>query len=103
MPQAVSAILIVGINAYLYCSIIRSKKNLVSNLQLSGNDEHKVTKLQRLIHNLQMQLESSLPVFVLRGVGCLLNELHITTFIVISVNYLFFSGGISLTYILCNP
>ena len=87
LPQAVSVILTVGINAYLYRSIIRSKKKLASNLQLSGKDDHKVTRLQRLIHNLQVQLESSLPVFVLGGVDCLLNVLHVVTFIVVSVNY----------------
>ena len=58
-PQLTSA-MIVGTNVYLHCTIIQSKKKLENNLKLSGKDEHKVTKLQRLIHNLQMQLESSL-------------------------------------------
>ena len=73
LPEVVSAILIIGTNVYLYRSIIQSKKKLENNLKLSGRDEHKITKLQRLIHNLQMQLESSLPVFVLEGIDCLLN------------------------------
>ena len=85
LPQVVSAILIIGTNAYLYRTIIQSKKKLENNLKLSGRDEHKVTKLQRLIHNLQMQLESSLPVFVLGGVDCLLNVSRVLVFIVINV------------------
>ena len=76
LPQVVSAILIIGTNAYLYRAIIQSKKKLENNLKLSGRDEHKITKLQRLIHNLQMHLESSLPVFVLGGVDCLFNLLR---------------------------
>ena len=106
LPQVVSVILTIGINAYLYRSIIRSKKKLASNLQLSGKDEHKVTKLQRLIHNLQMQLESSLPVFVLGGIDCLLNALHIVTFIVVAVNYPLPSSAIPRIYFmqfLVNP
>ena len=75
-PQVTSAILIVGTNAYLHRTIIQSRKKLDNNLKLSGKDEHKVTRLQRLIHNLQMQLESSLPVFVLGGVDCLFNVLR---------------------------
>ena len=66
LPQVVSAILIIGTKVYLYRSIIQSKKKLENNLKLSGRDQNKITKLQRLIHNLQMQLESSLPVFVLQ-------------------------------------
>ena len=65
LPQVISAILIIGTNVYLYRSIIQSKKKLENNLKLSGRDEN---KLQQLIHNLQMQLESSLPVFVLGGI-----------------------------------
>ena len=91
LPQVVSAILIVGTNAYLYRAIVRSKKKLVNNLKLSGRDEHKITKLQRLIHNLQMQLESSLPVFVLGGIDGLLNLLRIVLFIVITVFFPFSS------------
>ena len=106
LPQVVSVILTIGINAYLYRSIIRSKKKLASNLQLSGKDDHKVTKLQRLIHSLQLQLESSLPVFVLGGVDCLFNVLHIVTFIVIAVNYPLPSSAIPRIYFmqfLVNP
>ena len=93
LPQVVSAILIVGTNVYLYRTIIQSKKKLENNLKLSGRDEHKVTKLQRLIHNLQMQLESSLPVFVLGGIDCLLNVSRIVLFIVIIVFFPFSSGA----------
>ena len=50
-PQLTSA-MIVGTNVYLHCTIIQSKKKLENDLKLSGKDEHKVTKLQRLIHNL---------------------------------------------------
>ena len=50
-PQVLSAILIIGTNAYLYRSIIQSKKKLENNLKLSGRDDHKITKLQRLIHH----------------------------------------------------
>ena len=80
-------ILIVSTNVYLYRSIIRSKKKLESNLKLSGRDEHKITKLQRLIHNLQLQLESSLPVFVLGGVDCLMIVLCAVIFVVINAFY----------------
>ena len=73
LPQVASAIMIIGTNVYLYCAIIQSKKKLEDNLKLSGKDEQKVTRLQRLI---QMQLQSSLPVFVLGGVDCLLNILR---------------------------
>ena len=93
LPQVVSAILIVGTNVYLYRTIIQSKKKLENNLKLSGRDEHKVTKLQQLIHNLQMQLESSLPVFVLGGIDCLLNASRIVLFIVIIVFFPFSSGA----------
>ena len=89
LPYVVSAILIVSTNAYLYRAIVRSKKKLVNNLKLSGRDEHKITKLQRLIHNLQMQLESSLPVFILGGIDGLLNLLRIVLFIVITVFFSF--------------
>ena len=58
MPLVVSAIMIVGTNVYLYRSIIQSKKKLENNLKLSGKDEYKITKLQRLIHNLHMQFET---------------------------------------------
>ena len=87
LPQAVSAILIVGTNVYLYRSIIQSKRKLENNLKLSGKDDHKVTRLQRLIHNLQIQLESSLPVFVLGGVDCFLNLLRVVIVTVMAVYY----------------
>ena len=61
---------------------------LKNNLKLSGKDDHKVTKLQRLIHNLQLQLESSLPLFVLGGVDCLLNVLRVIIFVILYVFYL---------------
>ena len=83
-PQVVSAILIVGTNVYLYRRIIQSKLKLENNLKLSGRDENKITQLQRLIHNLQMQLESSLPLFVLGGIDSLLNILRVIIFIVIN-------------------
>ena len=86
-PQVVSAILIVGTNVYLYRTIIQSKKKLESNLKLSGRDEHKITKLQRLIHNLQMYLESSLPVFILGGIDCLLNILCSVVFGIVYALY----------------
>ena len=88
LPQAVSAILIVYqcILVPCYCSV---KKKVSKQLKLSGRDEHKITKLQRLIHNLQMQLESSLPVFVLGGIDGLLNLLRIVLFIVITVFFPF--------------
>ena len=85
LPHVVSAILIVGTNVYLYRTIIQSKKKLENNLKLSGRDEHKITKLQRLIHNLQMQLESSLPVFLLGGIDCLLNVSRVLVFVAINV------------------
>ena len=94
LPQAVSVILIIGTNVYLYCTIIQSKQTLENNLKLSGKDDHKVTRMQRLIHNLQMQLESSLSVFVLGGVDCLLNVLRTATFITISVHYPISSAAI---------
>ena len=84
LPQVVSAILIVGTIVYLYRSIIQSKKKLENNLKLSGTDQNKITKLQQLIHNLQMQLESSLPVFVLGGIDCLINVLRVVIFIFIN-------------------
>ena len=93
LPQVVSVILIVGTNAYLYCSIIQSKNKLEDNLKLSGKDDHKVTKLQRLIHNLQMQLESSVPLFVLGGIDGLVNMLRIIIFIVINVFFSLSSGA----------
>ena len=99
LPQPVSAIIIVVINLYLYRSVIQSKRKLESNLKLSGKDEHKVTKLQRLIYNLQMQLESSLPLFVLGGVDCFLNVLRVVIFIVISVKYPPSSGAIPRAYV----
>ena len=86
-PQIVSAILIVGTNVYLYRTIIQSKMKVENNLKLSGRDEHKITKLQRLIHNLQMQLESSLPVFVLGGIDALFNVLRAVISIVILAAY----------------
>ena len=85
LPQVVSAVLIVGTNVYLYRSIIKSKKKLENNLKLSGKDDHKVTRPQRLIRNLQMQLESSLPVFMLGGVDCLLNVLRVVIIVVLVV------------------
>ena len=94
-PQAVSAIMIIGTNVYLYRTIIQSKKKLENNLKLSGNDEHKVTRLQRLIHNLQIQLESSLPVFVLGGVDCLFNILRNVIFVLL----LFFFSGSDVIYV----
>ena len=86
-PQILSAILIVSTNEYLYRSIIQSKKKLASNLKLSGRGEHKITKLQQLIDNLQLQLESSLPVFVLGGVDCLMIVLHAVIFALIDPFY----------------
>ena len=86
-PQIISAILIVSTNVYLYNSIIQSKKKLENNLKLSGRDENKITKLQRLIHNLQMQLESSLPVFVLGGIDGLFNVLRVVVIITINAFY----------------
>ena len=106
LPQIVSAILIVGTNAYLYRSIVQSKKKLENNLKLSGRDEHKITKLQRLVHNLQMQLESSLPVFILGGIDCLLNVSRVLVFIVINVFCPLSSGvsaGIYLYQFFANP
>ena len=70
-----------------YRTIIQSKKKLENNLRLSGKDENKITKLQRLIHNLQMQLESSLPVFVLGGIDCLLNVLRVVILIISYVQW----------------
>ena len=84
LPQVVSAILIVATNAYLYYSIVQSKKKLEDNLKLSGRDEHEISKLQRLIHNLQIRFKSSVPVFVLGGIDCLFNVLHIIIFITVS-------------------
>ena len=46
LPQVVSATLIIGTNAYLYRTIIQSKKKLENNLKLSSRDDHKITKLQ---------------------------------------------------------
>ena len=106
LPQPVSAIIIVVINLYLYRSVIQSKRKLESNLKLSGKDEHKVTKLQQLIYNLQMQLKSSLPLFVLGGVDCFLNVLRVVIFIIISVKYPPSSGAIPRAYFmqyLVNP
>ena len=93
LPQVVSTILIVGTNVYLYRAIIQSKKKLENNLKLSGRDEHKITKLQRLIHNLQIQLESSLPVFVLGGIDCLLIVLRVVIIFIISYFYTILSGA----------
>ena len=84
LPQVISAILIVGANVYLYRSIIQSKKKLENNLKLSCRDEHKITKLKKLSHNLQMHLESSLPVFVLGGIDGLLNVLRAVIFVSVS-------------------
>ena len=95
LPQVVSVTSTVGTNAYLYRSIIQSKRQLENNLKLSGKDEHKIIRLHRLIHNLQMRLQSSLPVFVLGGVDCFLNLLRIVTFITISVHYPISSAAIS--------
>ena len=106
LPQVVSAILIVGTNVYLYHVIIQSKTKLENNLKLSGRDEHKITKLQRLIHNLQMQLKSSLPVFVLGGVDCLLNVSRVVLFIAISIFCPLSSGapaGMYLYQFFANP
>ena len=86
-PLAVSAILIVGTNVYLYRTIIRSKRRLEENLKLSGKDDYKITKLQRLIHNLQLQSESSVPLFILGGIDCLFNVLRIIIFILINAFY----------------
>ena len=86
-PLAVSAILIVGTNVYLYRTIIQSKRKLEDNLKLSGKDDYRITKLQRLIHNLQLQLESSLPLVVLGGIDCLLNVLRVVIFVFINVFY----------------
>ena len=74
LPQITSAILIVSTNAYVATCIalLFSQKKLQNNLKLSGRDENKITKLQKLIHDLQMQLESSLAVFVLGGIALLL-------------------------------
>ena len=96
MPQVVSVTLTVATNAYLYRSIIQSKRQLENNLKLSGKDEHKITRLHRLIHYLQMRLQSSLPVFVLGGIDFFLNLLRIVTFITISVHYPISSADISL-------
>ena len=89
LPEAVSAISIVGANVYLHRSIVQSKKKLENNLKLSGRDEHKITKLQRLIHNLQLQLESSLPLFILGGIDCLFIVLRITVSAIIKAIYPF--------------
>ena len=85
LPQIVSAILIMVTNAYLYRSIIQSKKKLEDNLKLSGRDEHKISKLQQLIHNLQIRFKSSAPVFVLGGVDCVFNILRVIIFITVNV------------------
>ena len=90
LPQFASAIMIVGTNVYLHHTITQSKKKLENNLNLSGQDERKVTKLQRLVHNLQMQLESSLPVFVLGGVDCFFNVLRNGLFPVVHCLLFFF-------------
>ena len=87
LPQATSATLIIGTNVYLHRTIVKSKKKLENNLKLSGKDDHKVTRMQRLIHNLQMQLESSLPVFVLGGVDCIVNMLQNVVFVVMVIFY----------------
>ena len=87
LPQISSAIMIVGTNVYLYLTIIKSKKKLENNLKLSGKDDHKVTRMQRLIHNLQMQLKLSLPVIVLGGVDCFLNILQYVIFVVLIIFY----------------
>ena len=53
-----------------------------------------------------MQLESSLPVFVLGGVDCLLNVLRVLVFIIINVFCPLSSGasvGIYLYQFLANP
>ena len=96
LPQVVSVTLTVVTNVYLYHSIIQSKTQLENNLKLSGKDEHKITRLHRLIHNLQMRLKSSLPVIVIGGVDCFLNLLRIVTFITISVHYPISPTNISL-------
>ena len=98
LPQAVSAILIVGTIVYLYHSIIQSKKKLENNLKLSGKDDYKVTRMQRLVHNLQIQLESSLPLFLLGGIDCFLNVLRVICHIVISIYYPRSSGAIPRIY-----
>ena len=87
LPEVISAILIVGTNVYLYRTIIQSKMKLENNLKFSGRDENKITKLQRLIHNLQMQLESSFPVFVLGGMDCLFHILRVVVFGIIIAIY----------------
>ena len=87
LPQVASAIIIIGTNVYLYCAIIQSRKKLENNLKLNGKDEHKVTRLQRLVHNLQMQFRSSLPVFILGGVDCLLNIFRTGIYAVINSFY----------------
>ena len=53
-----------------------------------------------------MQLESSLPLFVLGGGDCLLNVLRVVIFIIISVKYPPSSGAIPCAYFmqyLVNP
>ena len=102
LPQIISAIMIVGTNVYLHRIIVQSKKKLEDNLKLSGKDDHKVTRLQRLIHNLQMQLESSLSVFVLGGVDCLLNILRNVIFALI-ISFFSASDIISLTVLIVLP
>ena len=102
LPQIVSAIMIVGTNVYLHRTIVQSKKKLENNLKLSGKDDHKVTRLQRLIHNLQMQLESSLSVFVLGGIDCLFNILR-NVILVLIVSFFSDSDIISLTILIVLP
>ena len=102
LPQFASAIMIVGTNVYLHRTITQSKKKLENNLNLSGQDERKVTKLQRLVHNLQIQLESSLPVFVLGGVDCFFNVLRNVLFLLF-IAFFSFSDNISLFLCIILP
>ena len=73
---------------------------------MSSRDEHKITRLQQLIHNLQIQFESSVPVFVLGGIDCILNVLRCVISIVVFTSYPISSGstvGIYLYQFLVKP
>ena len=73
----VSAVVTIFINAYLYYCTVQYKKKLRENMRLDGRNQHEINRINRILHNLRMQVKPTISVLILGGIDIILNALQI--------------------------
>ena len=76
LPNHLSVITTIFINAYLYYCTVQSNKRLQENMRLDGRNYHEIRRTRRLLHNLHMQAKPTISVLLLGGIDCVFSVLQ---------------------------